>query len=244
MDNTNYAQVLSTRILTLRKEKGLTQEALAQQLGVSFQAVSKWENEQSCPDIALLPLLADIFEVTVDSLFGREAQTEPPAEEPSNMQGARREEEWGNNPVFSTCLDLPWPDDRTVRGVVYWGRKLLGHGEMSMPEKRFVLDATRAEYTWLLRYSPLNVHAECVLVVEGDVKGGATVGSHMRCNNIGGNVTVGSHMSCNDIGGDVTAGSHFKCRDIKGSASAGKVINCQRIGGDAKAKVIKYKGDE
>jgi len=60
MENPNYAQILSERILALRKEKGLTQEALANQLGVSFQAVSKWENEQSCPDIALLPLLADI----------------------------------------------------------------------------------------------------------------------------------------------------------------------------------------
>ena len=187
MDNTNYAQVLSARILALRKEKGLTQEALAQRLGVSFQAVSKWENEQSCPDIALLPLLADIYAVPVDSLFGREAQAEPPAQEPATMQGARREEEWGNNPVFSAVYDVPWPDDKTVRGVVYWGRKLLGHGEMSMPEKRFVLDTTRPEYTWLLRYSPLNVHAECVLVVEGDVKGSASAGNFISCQSIGGN---------------------------------------------------------
>ena len=83
MDNTNYAQILSERILSLRKEKGLTQEALAGQLGVSFQAVSKWENGQSCPDIALLPLLADVFGVTVDSLFGKEPPvTEPPVPEP------------------------------------------------------------------------------------------------------------------------------------------------------------------
>jgi len=227
MDNTNYAQALSARILALRKEKGLTQEALAGQLGVSYQAVSKWENGQSCPDIALLPLLADIFEVSIDSLFGREIKAEPPATQEPVI-----------NPVFAHCDALPWPDDKMVRGVVAWGRKILGHGEMRMPEKRFVLDVSRAEYTWLLRYGPLNVHAECVLVVEGDVKGGVTVGSHMRCNDIGGDVTVGSHMSCGGIGGDVTAGSHIKCASITGDAMAGNFIHCQRIGGDAKAKKI------
>jgi len=231
MENMNYTQILSERILALRKEKGLTQEALAGQLGVSFQAVSKWENAQSCPDIALLPLLAEVFGVTVDSLFGREAKAE---------QTARREEEWGDNPVFATGFDLPWGDDSKLHGVVYWGRHLLSHEEIR--KNKFTFDVNLPEYTWLLRYSPLNVHAECVLVVEGDVKGGVTVGCHMRCNNIGGDVTVGSHMSCNDIAGDVTAGSHFKCVNIKGDASAGKVINCQSIGGDAKAKVIKYTG--
>ena len=227
MENTNYAQALSRRILTLRKEKGLTQEALAGQLGVSYQAVSKWENAQSCPDIALLPVLADIYAVSIDSLFGREVKEEPPATEEPVI-----------NPVFSHCDALPWPDDETVRGVVAWGHKILGHGCMRMPEKRFVLDVSRAEYTWLLRYGPLNVHAECVLVVEGDIKGSATVGSHMRCNDIAGDVTVGSHMSCGDIGGDVTAGSHIKCVSIQNDAMAGNFINCRSIGGDAKAKKI------
>ena len=235
MDNTNYAQILSERILFLRKEKGLTQEALAQQLGVSFQAVSKWENEQSCPDIALLPLLAEIFEVTVDSLFGREAKAEPPAEEgPSDVQGARREEEWGNNPVFSAVYDVPWPDDQILRGVVYWGRKLLSHE--IMPNKQFVFDINRSEYTWLLRYSPLNVHAECSLAVEGNVQGNATVGSHMRCNDIGGEVNVGSHMTCRDVlKGSVNAGSHVSCGSVGGSAGAGSHITCGNVGGNADA---------
>ena len=107
MENQNYAQILSERILSLRKEKGLTQEALAQQLGVSFQAVSKWENGQSCPDIALLPLLAEVFGVSVDSLFGRQAPEAPPAPEAPIVQ-----------PVFDYCDALPWPDDQTLRGVV------------------------------------------------------------------------------------------------------------------------------
>ena len=63
-------QTLGKRIAMLRKEKGLTQEQLAEKVGVSAQAVSKWENDVSCPDITLLPLLADILGVTVDELLG------------------------------------------------------------------------------------------------------------------------------------------------------------------------------
>lgn len=63
-------QTLGKRIAMLRKEKGLTQEQLAEKVGVSAQAVSKWENDVSCPDITLLPLLADLLGVTVDELLG------------------------------------------------------------------------------------------------------------------------------------------------------------------------------
>lgn len=63
---------LGKRIAQNRKRLGLTQDALAEQLGVTAQAVSKWENDQSCPDIATLPKLADLFGVSVDELLGRE----------------------------------------------------------------------------------------------------------------------------------------------------------------------------
>lgn len=56
-------------IQTLRKEKGLTQEQLAKFIGVSTPAVSKWESGNSYPDIELLPLLADFFNVSVDKLL-------------------------------------------------------------------------------------------------------------------------------------------------------------------------------
>ncbi len=61
---------LGRRISKLRKEKGWTQEQLAEMLNVSPQAVSKWENGNSCPDITLLPVIAKLFGVTVDELFG------------------------------------------------------------------------------------------------------------------------------------------------------------------------------
>ena len=60
----------STTLQTLRKNRGITQEQLATHLGVSPQAVSKWENG-SYPDGDLLPQIADYFEVSIDYLYGR-----------------------------------------------------------------------------------------------------------------------------------------------------------------------------
>lgn len=71
---------LGKRIAALRREKGMTQEELAEKLGVSPQAVSKWENGQSCPDISLLPKLAATFGVTTDLLLTGEQDTTPPVQ--------------------------------------------------------------------------------------------------------------------------------------------------------------------
>ena len=76
---------IGKRIALLRKEKGLTQEELAQHMGVSPQAVSKWENDQTCPDISALPRLSKLLGVSVDELLsGKEelpaVRVLPPAE--------------------------------------------------------------------------------------------------------------------------------------------------------------------
>ena len=63
-------QPLSATITRLRKERGLTQEQLGQLVGVSAQAVSKWE-KGGAPDVELLPVLADRLGVSMDALFGR-----------------------------------------------------------------------------------------------------------------------------------------------------------------------------
>ncbi len=62
-------ETIGTRIARLRKEKHLSQETLAEKIGVSAQAVSKWENDQSCPDISLLPTLAKTLDVSLDELL-------------------------------------------------------------------------------------------------------------------------------------------------------------------------------
>ena len=54
----------------LRASKNITQKFLAQRMGVSCQAVSRWENESAYPDIELLPELARFFEVSLEELLG------------------------------------------------------------------------------------------------------------------------------------------------------------------------------
>lgn len=61
---------LARNICRYRKEKGLTQEELAQMLGLTFQAVSKWETAQTLPDITQLPKLSKILDISVDKLLG------------------------------------------------------------------------------------------------------------------------------------------------------------------------------
>ena len=60
---------IGNKIKTLRKQRGITQEQLAESIGISFQAISKWENGIALPDITLAPALANYFGVSMDELF-------------------------------------------------------------------------------------------------------------------------------------------------------------------------------
>lgn len=79
-------------IRRLRLERGWTQEALAERVSVSSQAVSKWETEQSLPDITQVPLLARTFGVTTDELFGLRQMSPPPAMEGTGLFACDPEE--------------------------------------------------------------------------------------------------------------------------------------------------------
>lgn len=68
-------QTLGMMISTLRKEKGMTQLELAEKMGVTDKAVSKWERDLSFPDINSIPKLAEIFEISVDELMQVKTET-------------------------------------------------------------------------------------------------------------------------------------------------------------------------
>ncbi len=102
MDNTII--VLATNIQKYRKNIGLTQEELAKALGVSIQAVSKWENAKNAPDITLLPVMAELFGCYIDELFGKRIKREL---------------------HFDLCDELPFPDDTIMREVLCNGRKII-----------------------------------------------------------------------------------------------------------------------
>lgn len=92
---------LGENIASLRRATGLTQELLADRLGVTSQAVSKWERQLSCPDVSLLPTMAEVFSVSIDELFVR---LDPESD--------------------SRIDDLPWEDDGKVRIAVFEGKHL------------------------------------------------------------------------------------------------------------------------
>ena len=93
---------LGKNIAKLRKEKGWTQNELGERLGVSNQAISKWESEMNMPDVMLLPAIADLFGCYIDELFQRNVM-----------------------PEKEGVLPLPWEDDDTVRCVVFKGHTML-----------------------------------------------------------------------------------------------------------------------
>ena len=95
---------IGERIAYHRKMNAMTQEELAGKLNVSTQAVSKWEQKISSPDITLLPEIASVFSISIDELFGKKVDREP---------------------VFNLVDNVPWEDDRKIRIAVYHGKKLM-----------------------------------------------------------------------------------------------------------------------
>lgn len=101
-------ETLGRRIAAHRKNLSLTQDALAERLGVTAQAVSKWENDQSCPDISMLPRLAEIFGITIDALLGVEKKEPEPEEIPVEVVSEVAPE------------TMPVPGKRFSVGIALW----------------------------------------------------------------------------------------------------------------------------
>ena len=193
---------LGNTIGMYRRKLGLTQEGLAQKLAVTNQAVSKWETDQCCPDTMLLPKLADVLEISLDALFGRETvQKEEPQEQ--SEPGA----------------DLPWEDDDALRIVVFCGRELFG----AQPLKK----ECKVIYEGEIRDVHCAVSLEC-----GDVQGNVTGASYVECGDVGGAVQAGAFVECGDVGGSVECASYVECGDVGGYVRSGSYIECGDVGQD------------
>lgn len=129
---------LGDNIAYYRKVIGLTQQQLAEILGITKGAVSKWEQNISCPDVGLLPALADLFQVSIDELFGRTISREP---------------------VYDLVENTPWDDDRKLRVVLYHGKKLITYTEN---------DINRGENQIVLHfdYQPYSIKGLCKFVCD------------------------------------------------------------------------------
>lgn len=97
---------IGEKIAELRRERKMTQEELANMIGVSSQSVSKWENNVTMPDIVLLPIISGIFDVSIDELFSAEAKprkTAAPIEETPDA-------------VYDAVIETMWAWDESSNG--------------------------------------------------------------------------------------------------------------------------------
>ena len=100
-------KTIGKKLYDLRKQSGFTQDYVAEKLGVSAQAVSKWENDIACPDIMTLPNIAEIYGITIDELFKNE-------EVQSNVKYEKPEKINENELVLRVYVDTIHGDDIKV----------------------------------------------------------------------------------------------------------------------------------
>ena len=100
-------KTIGKKLYDLRKQSGFTQDYVAERLGVSAQAVSKWENDIACPDIMTLPKIADLYGITIDELFKKE-------EVQSNVKCEKTEKVNENELVLRVYVDTVHGDDIKV----------------------------------------------------------------------------------------------------------------------------------
>lgn len=192
---------LGAQIAHYRKQLGLTQEALAGQLGVTNQAVSKWEANQSCPDVQLLPELADLFGISLDRLFGRTEAVTPVIDQ------------------------MPWDDDGALRAVLYLGRQLQQNTPLEHRKENQLV-----EFHWdgpaINVYSDFSVVCE-----NCQIDGSVHAGTSVTCGDVGRNVDAGDDVYCGSVGGNVTAGDSVSCGNVAKNVTAGDSVSCGNVGG-------------
>lgn len=193
-------------IVKYRRELGLTQEGLAQKLGVTNQAVSKWESGQSCPDITLLPALADLFGITIDAIFGREAPEAAPSP-----------------------AELPWPDDGVLRVVLYAGHQRI-HGTIEgADEIHFCYEGPALNIE-----SAVSIHCDDVMgnvtaggeVTCDDVYGSVSAQGDVTCDDVKGDIHAGGDVTCDCVEGSVQAGGDVNVDEASGDIHAGGSVTC------------------
>lgn len=229
MDNINT--ILAENIQKFRKEKEMTQEELADKLGVTYQAVSKWENAKSAPDITFLPMLADLFGCSIDTLFSR-----------SGITGCTVK-------LNTNCDALPWNDDDVIRGVVCHGHRILQMKEPLLDKFTFEVigeaKAVKSECNVSVNGS---VNGGCKashsITVDGDVNGGIICGANISIGgNHAGGVNCGANVSCGgNIDGGINCGSSISCGTLKARG-----VNCGgsiAVDGDFNAETVKIKNGD
>ena len=204
----NIQENISNNLKKYRRERGLSQEALAEQLGVTSQAVSKWECMQSIPDIEAIVALCELLGITTDKLLlDRDSEVVYQQQE---IPGERVE--------VNICETLP--DDGILRVLQFCGKRLLQTDELN-PET----------------YIPLcnGKHAGSIYI-EGNAKLEGDIGGDISCGNVERIVSCEGDISCGNIftvemcEGDISCGNVQSINACEGDVSCGNVgqiANCE-----------------
>ena len=218
---------MGARILRRRKEKGLTQEALANKLGVSNQAVSKWEGDVCCPDLQLLPLLADTLELSLDELFGRESMAKTTQKAEADSQ------------ILPIAAELPWEDDDAIHAVLFQGHRLLQpkQGSLFRHDK---YDEIRKTVELHFSGTAQDIYSDfSVVCTDSTISGSVRAGDGVTCTDVGGDVTAGDGVTCGNVGGDVSANDSVRCGEVRGNVRASDSVTCGDISGSVSAERVR-----
>ena len=195
---------IASNLSHLRKLHKLTQEAMAEQLGISFQAISKWENGQAYPDIMMLPHLSKMFHYSIDELLLHDVSQS-----------------------FTKIINQQDANEYTSMEGGKYSIKLFHDGKEAA-------SFTELDQQINIRLEGHVNHIESAFSISCDhIEGDAKADGSVSCQSIQGEVRAGGHLNCITINGNAAAGGNLTCERIEGNATAGNSIECGILHGDA-----------
>ena len=188
---------IGNNIKQLRQKKNLTQDQVAEKLGISYQAVSKWENNANTPDISLLPQIANLFDVSIDALFSE-------------------------NITDYSDLNHYMKDDDVIRIVQMRGTKVLKVSSIITRDEPPIEIAFPRNCNDRTQYFKVEVFGN--LYCDASINGDVLARGNIECNQINGEYikciedsTI--HINCNIINSDVRTFGDVRCTQINGDAA-------------------------
>ncbi len=206
---------IGENIRSLRKSRDISQETIANEVGVSVQAVSKWETGQSLPDVGLLPVIADFFGVSIDSLF------------------------FGEEASVKSSISLP--HDNVLYIVQVKNGRVLGKDNWSRNNPIKLAINNNSER--INNSDRIDIRIWGNAEIDGDISGNVEAGDGVNCGSVGGNINAGDGVICGSVGGNINAGDGVICGSVGGCVNAGDGINCGGVGGSLNAKGDIHCGD-
>lgn len=178
---------IGNNIKLLRQLRSLTQEQLAKKLGVSYQAVSRWENNINAPDISLLPEISSLFGVSIDALFAENAEN----------------------------FDYSFPfieDDDTIRIIQMRGKNIIKITTRISPDDPPIEITFPHNCNDRTQYFKVEVYGH--IVSSSSINGDVVCHQNLECGSINGDVVCHRNMECSNINGDVASDGNIKVNEM------------------------------